>query len=65
MSLYDLMEDIYEKDRRDQAGDQYDVGEVGWYQHIWPLLQRALLLSWVNIMADRGHGKLFGPTLPY
>jgi hypothetical protein len=52
MSLYDLMEDIYEKDRRDKAGDQYDVGEVGWYQHIWPLLQRALLLSWVNIMAD-------------
>lgn len=58
-SLYDLMEDIYEREKRNKAGDKYDVGEVDWYRHIWPLLQRPALLSWVNSQANRGHGKDF------
>jgi hypothetical protein len=64
-SLYDLMEEVYERDRRAKEGNKYDVGEVGWYEHIWPLLQRPPLLSWVNIMADGGHGKLVGRCVSY
>lgn len=51
------MEEIYEREKRAKAGDRYDVGKVEWYEHIWPLLQRPPLLSWVNIMANGGHGK--------
>ena len=55
-SLYDLMEEVYEKEKRVKMGDEYDVGEVDWYRDIWPLLQRPPLLSWVNGQADGGHG---------
>jgi hypothetical protein len=54
------MEEVYEREKRAMEGDQYDVGEVEWYDHIWSLLQRPPLLSWVNIMANGGHGKIDG-----
>ena len=56
-TLYDLMEDVYERKKREQSG--YDVGPVDWYKHIWPILRRAPLLSWVNIQVNGGHGKCF------
>ena len=56
-SLYDLMEEVYEREKRKKPG--YDVGPVDWHKDIWPLLQRPPLLSWVNIQADGGHGKRF------
>jgi hypothetical protein len=64
-SLYDLMEEVYEREKRKK--DNYDVGEVDWYRHIWPLLQRPPLLSWVNIQANGGHGKcdFFFSCCPY
>ncbi|KAF8637298.1 hypothetical protein AX16_010828 [Volvariella volvacea WC 439] len=39
-----------------KEGKKYDVGDVEWYKHIWPILQRPALLSWVNIQATGGHG---------
>jgi hypothetical protein len=51
------MEEVYERDKRKKLGAEYDVGEVGWYEHIWPLLQRPPLLSWCNGQANGGHGK--------
>jgi hypothetical protein len=56
-SLYDLMEEVYERAERVKQGDKYDVGKVDWYRHIWPLLQRPPLLSWVNTQANGGHGQ--------
>ncbi|KAF8637314.1 hypothetical protein AX16_010842 [Volvariella volvacea WC 439] len=55
-SLYDVVEDVYEQRKRNAEGENYDVGDVEWYAHIWPLLQRPALLSWVNIQATGGHG---------
>lgn len=55
-SLYDLIEDVYERERRAREGDKYDVGVVDWHKHIWPLLRCPSLLSWVNIQANTGHG---------
>jgi hypothetical protein len=57
------MEEVYEREKRAREGDQYDVGTVDWYDHVWPLLQRPPLLSWVNIMADGGHGEFQWPFL--
>ena len=51
------MEEVYEKEKRKKPG--YDVGPVDWYKHIWPLLRRPPLISWVNIQANGGHGKHF------
>jgi hypothetical protein len=56
-TLYDLMEEIYEREKRKKPG--YNVGPVDWHKHIWPLLRRPPLLSWVNIQADGGHGDSF------
>jgi hypothetical protein len=56
-TLYDLMEEVYESAKRAKDGPKYDVGVVGWYEHIWPLLQRPPLLSWCNGQANGGHGK--------
>lgn len=56
-SLYDLMEEVYEQPKRAKEGDNYKVDDIGWYEDIWPLLQRPPLLSWVNEQANRGHGK--------
>jgi hypothetical protein len=53
-TLYDLMEEVYEKEKRKKPG--YDVGPVDWYKHIWPLLRRPPLISWVNVQANGGHG---------
>jgi len=50
------MEEVYERQKRAKEGDNYDVGKVGWYEHIWPLLQRPPLLSWCNGQANGGHG---------
>ena len=58
-SLYDLMEEVYEREKRVKMEDKYDVGEVDWYRDIWPLLQRPPLLSWVNGQANNGHGGRF------
>ncbi|CAE6388387.1 unnamed protein product, partial [Rhizoctonia solani] len=52
-SLYELIEDIYERPRR---GDGYDVGEVEYYRDIYPLFKRSYLLSWTNNYALGGHG---------
>lgn len=52
-SLLELMEDIYEGQRR---GPGYDVGEVDFYRHIYPLFQRMYLMSWTNVTARDGHG---------
>ena len=56
-TLYDLMEEIYEREKRKRRG--YDVGPVDWYEHIWPLLRRFSLLSWVNMQFNVAHGKCF------
>jgi len=56
-SLFDVIEDIYERKKREILKEGYDVGEVDWYRHIWPLIQRPPLLSWVNGQANGGHGK--------
>ncbi|KAH9955556.1 ferritin-like-domain-containing protein [Russula dissimulans] len=55
-SLYDLIEDVYEGEKRKALGDKYNVGDVKFHEHIWALLQRPPLISWVNENADRGHG---------
>jgi len=58
-TLYDLMEEVYERENRVKLGAKYEVGKVGWYKHIWPLLQRPPLLSWCNGQANGGHGNVF------
>ena len=46
------------REKRKKPG--YNVGAVDWNKHIWPLLRRAPLLSWVNIKTDGRHvGTLF------
>jgi hypothetical protein len=55
-TLYDVMEDIYSRQRRETEGKKYNVGEIVFYRDIWPLLQRPSLLSWVNAQANGGHG---------
>lgn len=58
------MEEVYEGDTREQLAKEnkpYYVDKedkLEWYKDIWPLLRRAPLLSWVNVLADGGHGKL-------
>jgi len=56
-SLYDVIEDVYESKKREDLKESYDVGDVDWNRHIWPLIQRPPLLSWVNGQANGGHGK--------
>lgn len=58
-TLFDLMEDVYERKGRANAGESYEIGEVEWYRDIWSLLQRPALLSWVNGQANGGHGRSF------
>jgi hypothetical protein len=53
-TLLELIEDIYERHKRDQPG--YDVGEVDYFRDIDPLFQRMYLNSWVNFRANEGHG---------
>jgi hypothetical protein len=53
-TLYELIEDIYERQRRGQPG--YDVGDVEFYRHIYPLFQRMYQMSWTNKKALQGHG---------
>jgi len=56
-SLYDVIEDVYESKKRENLKESYEVGDVDWNRHIWPLIQRPPLLSWVNGQANGGHGK--------
>ena len=58
-TLYDLMEEIYERVIRKNEGQGYDVKKPDWYEHIWPLLKRSCLLSWVNIKFDGSYGMCF------
>ncbi|CAE7234192.1 unnamed protein product [Rhizoctonia solani] len=65
-TLYELIEDIYERPRRKEAG--YDVGIVDYYRDIHPLFKRIYLLSWTNKTALEGHGpdsisRFSGPKL--
>lgn len=61
-TLYDLIEDIYEQPKRKAQGTAYKVPTPGWYEHIWPLLRRPVVLAWVNGQANGGHGE-FLPIL--
>jgi hypothetical protein len=54
------MEEVYAREKRAKLGAEY-VGEVEWYEHIWPLLQRPPLLSWCNGQANGGHGTVLAP----
>ena len=51
------MENIWEGKKRVSEHWAYlNNLQVEWYEHIWPLLQRAPRLSWVNGQANNGHG---------
>ncbi|KAG8990267.1 hypothetical protein FRB90_001836, partial [Tulasnella sp. 427] len=53
-TLYELIEDIYERQKRGKPG--YDVGEVNYHKHIEPLFRRMYMNSWTNFRANEGHG---------
>ncbi|KAG8707259.1 hypothetical protein FRC12_002512 [Ceratobasidium sp. 428] len=56
-TLLDLVEDIYEGSRRAVQGKDYDVGEVNYYRHIYPIFNRIYGISWTNKRsANAGHG---------
>ncbi|KAG8908755.1 hypothetical protein FRB99_002993 [Tulasnella sp. 403] len=57
-TLYDLIEEIYERQKRNEPeqGDAYDVGTVNYYEHIDPLFRRVYMNSWTNFRANEGHG---------
>ncbi|CAE6452408.1 unnamed protein product [Rhizoctonia solani] len=52
-TLYELIEEVYEQPKR---GEGYDVGDVVYYEHIYPLFDRGYLMSWTNRSANQGHG---------
>ncbi|CAE7151084.1 unnamed protein product [Rhizoctonia solani] len=47
-TLYELIEEVYERPRRREAGDAYKVGDVVFYRDIYPMFKRIYLLSWTN-----------------
>ena len=53
-SLLELIEDVYERQKRNLPG--YDVGQVNFYRDIEPLFRRLYLNSWTNSRANEGHG---------
>ncbi|CAE7098056.1 unnamed protein product [Rhizoctonia solani] len=53
-TLYDLIEEMYERPKRKQAG--YKLGEVNYYRDIQPLFKRIYMLSWTSRDASDGHG---------
>lgn len=55
-TLYELIEDIYERQKRSKEGGRYDVGEVNYYKHIDPIFRRMYMNSWTNFRANEGHG---------
>ncbi|KAG8908747.1 hypothetical protein FRB99_002985 [Tulasnella sp. 403] len=55
-TLYDVIEDIYERQARKKQGKTYDVGTVNYYEHIDPLFRRVYMNSWTNFRANEGHG---------
>ncbi|KAJ7777889.1 ferritin-like-domain-containing protein [Mycena maculata] len=54
-TLYDVMENIYAK-KKGNGDVSSVVGEVEYWRDIWDLIQRPVLLSWVNGQANGGHG---------
>ncbi|KAF8810823.1 hypothetical protein BYT27DRAFT_7209107 [Phlegmacium glaucopus] len=56
-SLYDVMEDVYERPRRlNPDPDPYDCGPVFYDWDIEPIISGVQLLSWTNLKANEGHG---------
>ncbi|KAI0684994.1 hypothetical protein BC835DRAFT_1421711 [Cytidiella melzeri] len=55
-TLYELIEDVYERPKRTEHGNAYDVGEVNYYKHIDPIFRRMYMNSWTNFRANEGHG---------
>ncbi|GJJ10938.1 hypothetical protein Clacol_005167 [Clathrus columnatus] len=55
-SLYDVIEDVYERPKHAALGKAYDCGTVGYYQHIKPLFNHLFLMSWTNQKLYQGHG---------
>ncbi|GJJ10928.1 hypothetical protein Clacol_005157 [Clathrus columnatus] len=55
-SLYDVMEDVYERPKRAALGKAYDCGSVEYYRDIKPLFDGLSLLSWTNQKLYQGHG---------
>ncbi|KAG8741248.1 hypothetical protein FRC10_003128 [Ceratobasidium sp. 414] len=53
-TLEELVEEVYERQRR--AKPNYDVGDVEYYRHIYPIFKRIYLMAWTNKQAQRGHG---------
>jgi len=55
-SLYDLIEDIYQRPSRACLGRDYDCGPVYYDDHIKPIFEGVSRLSWTNQKANEGHG---------
>jgi hypothetical protein len=55
-TLWDLIENIYYQQMPEEERIAY-VGDIVYYRDIWPIVQRAPLLSWVNGQANGGHGE--------
>ncbi|KAG8944496.1 hypothetical protein FRC04_001718 [Tulasnella sp. 424] len=55
-TLYELIEDIYERQKRSKEGYNLDELEVNYYKHIDPLFRRMYMNSWTNFRANEGHG---------
>ncbi|KAG8993009.1 hypothetical protein FRB90_000814, partial [Tulasnella sp. 427] len=56
-TLYELIEDIYERQKRSKADAGEDVAKVlYYYEHIDPLFKRMYMNSWTNFRANEGHG---------
>ena len=53
-SLYDVIEDVYERPRRHDR--HYDCGEVYYDSDIRPIIDSVHLMSWTNLKANEGHG---------
>ena len=54
-SLYDIVEDVYNKASPSFVPDP----TVQFYRDIWPVLSGTYNMSWVNKDAFQGHGKSF------
>src|ERR1700676_2444476 len=56
ITLLDIIEDVYERQKRNAS---YDVGEVNFYRDIDPIFRRMYMISWTNFRANEGHGEYF------
>jgi hypothetical protein len=56
-SLYDLIEDVYERPKRaPNPANPYTVPDPVFYEDIWHLFESTWTLSWLNDDARMGHG---------